>query len=317
VIAYVLDRFGPEWDLSKEPRHSILGFGCFSLAVLLIWSTDRFFQFFMPRGDVPASEPAPAFSSDAEQPALPKTVRFADLCGIASLPIAVAFGVVLALHFAIHNFILPDAVAPVGFDERVEQIGEKSLDPALEQFRRAGFGKERRITGSAFGEKSSAWLYGKGAQTGVIISLDYPFPKFHDLTPCYVGRGWSIDNATTKADPKDPKAPAIWHEFDMHKTGGRFGYVVYTEFNAEGDALSGESRLLGTLQRHERALQALYDRIFRPAEFSAPKPMGPAYQIQAFTEGDRALEPEEKAEIREMFFLAVRELRPQLFGDKK
>jgi exosortase len=68
TIAFVLDRFGPNYDLSVEPKHAILGFGCFCLAVLLIWSTDRFFLFFLPRWN---SEPAGAAGAAAIPTTLP------------------------------------------------------------------------------------------------------------------------------------------------------------------------------------------------------------------------------------------------------
>ncbi|HEX3315395.1 MAG TPA: exosortase U [Gemmataceae bacterium] len=316
IIAFMLDRFGPDWDLSDGLRHSILGFGCFSLAVLLIWSTDRFFLFFLPRwnSEAPAaSVPAPA--ADPEQPTIPKTVRFADLCRLASLPLATAFGIVLVLHFAIHSFILPDVTASPEFGDRVQKIGKKSLPTAIEQHRMMAFGTDRRGTGSAFGENSKQWIYGKGTQF-VGVSLDYPFPKFHDLAPCYVGRGWSVDLTIPHHELPNSKAPPIWHEHQMHKSGGRFGYVVFAEFNAQGDSLDGESRLLGALLRHERALQAICDRIFRPEEFKAPQPMGPAYQMQTFVESERPMTDADRQEIQQVFFGAVAKLRQELFGKK-
>jgi exosortase len=320
TIAFCLDAFGPEWDLSKEPRHSILGFGCFCLAVLLIWSTDRFFLFFLPswNNEEPAPSAAPAASDQAVQPVVPKTVRLADLCRLASAPLAAAFCVVLVMHFAIHSFILPDPVAPPGFDDKIQQIGEKSLPAAIDGYVKKAYGTDRRDTGSAFGEYSKVWVYRKGVDTHLLISLDYPFPKFHDLAPCYVGRGWNVEssNTTQELNPNPKNAPEFWHELRLWKEGGRFGYVVFAEFNAEGDALTGESRLLGSLQRNERALQAIYDRIFRPEEFKAPKPLGPAYQIQALIEADEPIQEKERTELQRVFLAASRDLRAQLFDGK-
>jgi exosortase len=316
TIAFVLDRFGPEWDLSIEPRHSILGFVCFCLAVLLTWSTDRFFLFFLPRWNDETPAPAPVAATAEQSEPLPKHVRFADLCRLASLPVATAFGIVLVLHFAIHSFILPDVTAPAGFEDNVQKIDQASLPPALEQHVKIRFDETRRDTGSAFGEHTKLWIYRKGSQF-VGVSLDYPFPKFHDLAPCYVGRGWSVDLTKAHNGLENPKAPPIWHEHRMHKSGGRFGYVVFAEFNAEGDSLDGESRLLGTLQRHERALQAIYDRVFRPEDFKTPKPMGPAYQIQTFVESENPMTDADRDEIQQVFFGAVRSLRHELFEKNK
>ena len=248
----------------------------------------------------------------------PKTVRVADLCRLASLPVATAFGVVLGLHFAIHSFILPDAVASPEFDEGREDRQGFSL-PFGHRASIAGLNSagNQRGTGNAFGEHSKEWLFADKV-TPVGVSFDYPFEKFHHLVTCYAGKGWTVERYKSMHEPEDAKAPAVWNEFDLvHKAGGQFGYVAFAEFNAQGDSLQGESRLLGALLRHEKALQALYDRIFRPAEFNAPKPIGPAYQIQAFTMADKPIDAEDRAAVREMFFLALRELREPLFGQKK
>ena len=312
TIAYFLDRFGPEWDLSKEPRHSILGFGCFCLAILLIWSTDRFFLFFLPRWN--REESAPVAAPNPDQPSVPKTVRFADLCRLASVPVAAAFGCVLALHFVVHSFILPEGVASPELDAKVLKIDAKSLDEGIEEYRLVHFQTEKRDTGSAFGESSKRWIYRKG--TFLAISLDYPFPKFHDLAPCYVGTGWTVEGSNSTHEPEKSKAPAVWNELRLHKSGGRFGYVVFAEFNAEGDALEGESRIFGALQRHEKALQALYDRVFRPEQFKQPNPTGPAYQIQLLIEADEPIQDKDRADVQQVFFSAVRQLRGQLFDPK-
>jgi hypothetical protein len=230
------------------------------------------------------------------------------------VPVAAAFGCVLALHFVVHAFILPDEVASPEFDAKVEKIDAKSLDKGIEGFRLVGFGTEKRDMGSAFGERSKIWIYAKG--TRLDISLDYPFPKFHDVGPCYIGKGWTVEGSNSTREPEDAKAPAVWHELRLRKAGGRFGYVVFAEFNAEGDPLEGESRLLGAVNRHEKALQALYDRFFNPSKFNAPRPMGPAYQIQAMIEADEPIQDKDKAELQQVFFAAVRQLRGQLFDPK-
>ncbi len=53
TIAYVFDRWA--LDLSAGRKHDLLGLGCFALAVLLIWSTDRLFLFLVPPAAVPGA----------------------------------------------------------------------------------------------------------------------------------------------------------------------------------------------------------------------------------------------------------------------
>jgi hypothetical protein len=220
------------------------------------------------------------------------------------------------MHFTIHSFILPEAVAPPEFDARIEKVDVKSLPPAFDQYQRFKFGAVKRETGGTFyGERSKVWIYSRPGQS-IAVSLDYPFPSFHDLSPCYVGQGWHVVEAKVIHELPGAGRPAVWQEMRMSFPGGRSGYVVYAEFNPEGDALEGESRLTGAFYRNMRALQALYDYVFRHEEFTKPKPLGPAYQIQAMIQTDGRLSPETEQELQQVFFAAVRELSPQIFEKK-
>src|SRR5262249_12716073 len=59
---------------------------------------------------------------------------------------------------------------------------------------------------------------------------------------------------------------------------------------------------------------ALYDKVFRPNQFKAPKPLGPAYQFQVFVDRDEMIDGQRMREAQEILFKVVRDLRPKLFG---
>ena len=83
------------------------------------------------------------------------------------------------------------------------------------------------------------------------------------------------------------RRPAIWHQMTLVQPGGRFGYVAFAELNFQGDALGPEPRFFGAFARHTQALETLFDRLFRPEQFKAPTPLGPAYQFQVFIDDVR------------------------------
>jgi exosortase len=316
IIAFLFDHYGPAYDFSTGMRHAALGFACFCLAILLIWSTDRFLLFFLPRTaeDATAAAPVSARVADPDaEPPLPP-LRFADLARLASVPLAVLFGIVLAMHVALHQFLMPANVAPAGLNDRLEGLTKKSLPLVIEPYVQVNFKKIERFEGTdAYGRRSDEWIYAKDAQNLVVVSFDWPFRKFHDLSECYVGQGWQVD-MTTFREKEGSKKPAVWSQMKLRQPGGRHGYAAFTALNFQGEAIGPEPRFFGALARHEQALQSLYDRIFRPDQFKAPKALGPTYQFQVFVNRDEPISAEQQQEAQEILFRTVRDLRRTITG---
>src|SRR5439155_10858871 len=126
---------------------------------------------------------------------------------------------------------------PTSLPTAVQALDTEVLPAQVASWERQGFTTETRNPGSAFGEVSRIWNYRRGQSLGV-VSLDYPFPSWHDLTRCYTGQGWRIDEETVHpATATAAEGQVGYIEVRMTKPGYRSGYLLYCEFDPQGVVL--------------------------------------------------------------------------------
>jgi exosortase len=303
VIAVVFDRWGT--DLSVGLKHDLLGFACFVLAVVLIWSTDRLLLFVLPR--------AAAASPPPTSPVRPVPVMDA-LRGAAPLmswPMAVAFGLLFLLHIATYGLAPADA-APVVLAS-VERLNRDSLPEQLAGWKQERFQTERRGTLNEYGEHSKIWIYNLEQRTAS-VSLDYPFPMFHVLDLCYINQGWAVERSRDVVGTIADGEPEFYTEVKLSKAGLRTGYLLYCECSQGGDFLEHEGNVLrSSWNRYEVAINSWRQRFARPEESESLKARRPAYQFQVFVEGNRPMRADEKDAVQQLFFHAVRGLRKEIY----
>jgi exosortase len=305
IIAYAFDRWG--LDLSLGLKHELLGLGCFLLAVLLIWSTDRLGLFLVPRAADP-SAPPPESPPPSAAPALD---AFTAAVRLLSWPTAVAFGLLFALHTATYG-LTPDG-GPGDLLPAIARLDRDTLPEELAGWKRERYYTEERETGSAYGEHSRVWAYKLGQRTA-LVAIDYPFAKFHMLDECYVNQGWALARHTDYHGDEAERTPAVWVELSLQKAALRTGSVFYCESNHSGTFLEPDpGPVRGALQRYERALTAWRQRLAHPDEAGRLEERGPTYQFQVFIEGNRPLTAEEQQAVRLLFFEAVHALRKELY----
>ena len=117
----------------------------------------------------------------------------------------------------------------------------KAVDSNL---RLVAFRGETRGRRAANGGHSRVWNV--AAPVGkMTVSLDFPFVKFHDLTVCYKSQGWRVVSDQRHAEHPATSLPAdAFHEVQMERAPGEFGYLVYGLFNSEskdgGDGFSSK-----------------------------------------------------------------------------
>ncbi len=306
LIAYTFDRAG--LDLSVGLKHELLGLGCFLLVVLLIWSADRLGLFLVPRPAQPAT-PLPPPPPPPVAPAALDAVRAAGR--LLSWPMAVAFGLLFALHTATYG--LTADVGPAEVLPAIARLDQGTLPEELAGWKRAGFITEERDTGSAYGEHSKVWSYQLGTRTA-LVALDYPFAKFHVLDECYVRQGWALSRHNEQHGDAGDRAPAAWVELNLQKAALRTGTVLYCECDHAGNFLEPEpGPLRGALLRYENAVKAWRQRFSHPEGADRRTGRGPTYQFQLFIEGNRPLTADEQQAVRALFFEAVAALRKELY----
>jgi hypothetical protein len=177
---------------------------------------------------------------------------------------------------------------------------------------RREFAALTRDANNYFGEHSHVWVYARPG-LDARVSLDWPFPGWHDLTWCYRGTGWQIDAQEVLAHAQVPDG---FVAVRMSKPGYRYGYLLFCEFDRRGTPF--RSRPGGTrdpLFRHETTLTRVSDRLAgRPAPEGDPA--GAAYQFQVWFEGPAPLTPEGEVMVRELFVAAQAQVRKEWAAGK-
>jgi exosortase len=277
-------------DLSDGWRHDALGYALFAVVLLLVVSTDQLLLF-LTASPGPFAEPAPA-PTRWSSPAF----------GLTWL-VAATFGALLACHLALYGTgdIASRATANTS-DPKPEAPTVASLPERIGCWERQEFTTTRRNPGSEFGEFSSVWIYQCDTRRAT-LSLDYPFPTWHDLTRCYTSQGWVIEEENIY-----PGADGFV-EVKLTKPAYRSGYLLFAEFNGHGERF--EARRGGphlSLQRHDSALQRLWSRA--TGETVSSDPAGPVLQMQLFVETFSPLGDDDQAEARAFFVRARQALSP-------
>ena len=102
----------------------------------------------------------------------------------------------------------------------------------LGRFRRIAFRTHHREATDLWGENSKSWTYKAGGLLAV-VSLDYTFLGWHELTDCYQTNGCKIGESVVLQDP-DGSATARSRashsgrtEVRLVRPDGQFEYLVY------------------------------------------------------------------------------------------
>ena len=243
-------------DLAEGWRHEALGAAVFGVALALVWSTDRFLLFLLSPTASAALRPASAVASSEGATSLRKIP-------LAIWPVVAAYLLLLIAHFALYGGAVSEVKTTAGpVPAVVEKLDADSLPAQFEHWQRLGFAADARNPGSAFGEFSKTWSYQNG-QNMAGFSLDYPFPSWHDLTRCYTGQGWAMDEqAVHKPAQADGADQDGYVAVRFTKPGFRSGYLLFCQFNKDGAPLDprlGAAYL--SVYRQEAALRHWWYRL--------------------------------------------------------
>jgi exosortase len=307
AVAWLSARWGI--NLADGWRHDALGMLLFALALVMIWSTDRLLVFLSRSRTGTASaiadlrETAPERTWPviaSEQPA--GTLRR------AAWPVCCAYGLIVLVHMSSIGWeskgesAAIDVIAP-----SLERLAAESLPPTVGPWKQASFMRETRSQASNFGEFSEVWTY----QTGLVraaVSLDHPFPDWHDLTICYTHQGWALGERTTGSG-EDAMRDLVFFESEMSKPGYRYGQLWFCEFECGGMPLAPPSSSLSASLRRQTSALARWTNWIRGEDGGNRRdPMGPVYQVQLFVESPVPFNAEQRRDGRLLFLESVKSL---------
>lgn len=202
AIAFGIERLGV--DLMVGWRHDALGLVIFCVTLVTLFSTDALLRFaFGPIELDETGSPEPihdnwlvmlwnrAFWPRHERPAMP---NLPNVVRQEPGPLWTRFLVLISTGFLTLGALqVWGGIGPfsrgLGIDDRIEQLSKESLPSQLAGWTLIEFKEVKRSASSEFGERSKQWTFTREGTTA-IVSIDFPFPEWHDLDSCYRGVGW-------------------------------------------------------------------------------------------------------------------------------
>lgn len=245
IIAVAQERY--QIDLAHGWRHSVLGYICLGLAILMLLSTDRLLRvlfYELPRDSVDTKRRNPLVNlwnwalATAEQPANFRMRKPASRPGSEPL-LEKLFPVVggLGLVFLVSQVALRPATTVVTTAEnKVAAIWEPDsqlMDPLKEQFTARNRTVARGSDDITLGSNSDSWeLTVKGLPARLAISQ--PYNEFHELTVCYEAIGWTLNDRRVVADYGD------WNyvKATFQKESGEQATLLYSGITRSGRSIN-------------------------------------------------------------------------------
>ncbi|MCA9077163.1 MAG: exosortase U [Planctomycetaceae bacterium] len=171
--------------------------------------------------------------------------------------------------------------------EALSNLNEETLPKSLCGFDRQVYEIEERDWSSDLGRSSQIWTYGN-QRMKCVLSLDFPFFGWHELTRCYAGLGWQLKDREVESHSEDG-----WHAASATLTNetGETAILVYGFLNERGEMLAPPAEL---------GVKRIVDRIQRQS----------ALQIQVFCPSTRPLSASDREQVRAVFRQAVQRAKP-------
>ncbi len=305
ILAIGLDRLGI--DLSEGWRHEALGLVLFSGTLALSFCTDRLLLFLLSPIASPDNQVYGAYSQDNERPPVltrlfnvvvepamlfrsgpnkDKTCRVAMPRWVPVLGILFAIvGVAQAVRAGTSGGKFRRAEASPAFLALTEQDMPQELSVGGTKLTRGEFNSPKRNSNDIMGEHSRQWKY-DGREFAMLVSVDFVFRDFHELTVCYEGLGWNLVSRRVFTRPGTEQRLV---EASFTKETGDRAYLLFGSFNNAGDNVEPPDADLGS---------GLRARLFK-ANAGVP---GGVYQTQALIQSRNEMTDENREQARTAYF---------------
>ncbi len=179
-------------------------------------------------------------------------------------------------------------------------LSEQSMPVELAGWRRIGFKTEERQRDNVFGQYSACWQYRLGNRTAS-VSVDYPFPGWHELTICYEAIDWTLQQRHVQQGAIDGSGSQRSSPFVAATLGNRSGEHASLRFGLVDD----KGQWVEPAPAEGMGLGGMRTAWGRPRS-------RPSYQFQVFSAGFRPEGAEEQQQDSSLFLTAFREIQRQL-----
>jgi exosortase len=241
IVTVVLSQLMLGVDVAHGWRHDLLGLVTFVLGMAMLFSTDQLLLFLfespIARSDRPST---PKQSSDAANESqtepVPGGLRIA-----ASWSIAAAAVIFVGLPSTAVAGIELLQYGQAGRQLTSDMVSQQALPTRIAGWEQISFQQGTQSNDPTHGPQWAAWQYRKGGLIAV-VSLDFPFYSWHNLTVCYEGAGWTVgawESRSMSDGATGGSADAV--RFMLEKPGAERGVVFFNHFDTTGQMLPAPS----------------------------------------------------------------------------
>ena len=285
MIAFLEARW--QMPVSEGWLHELAGWLAFAGALALIASTDALLLFLLGCG------PLETFAEDLRQPVPtrePGRLPAFRETALSNWTVAAAFSAMAFLQVGAWWFERASPTLPLP-----PSLGEQLLPERAGPWQRTGFEVVNRERYHELGATSQVWRY-QGQGDKLLVSLDYPFPGWHDVVYCYKTQGW------VPVGPNQVVEGGFHTKTHLAAAGGLRGYLWFGAFDAHGR--DQPVKTLGVRFRDRLANWTLL-----PQHNDSKRAQLPVYQVQLLVECYRQLNADEERQTEELFLDACRRLK--------
>ncbi len=321
-------------DVAHGFPHAMLGWGTLIVGALMLLSTDQFLSFLFGPVDTETGRSGPfgkfftkfwnnlVAGKNLDDQTAPRKRRgrkpitqagrtaIWSICGLLALGgIWSSWDVFYAFTNERHSVRFFDLDVTKPFEET-------DLPAKLDDWSVVDYKIDSRERGSDLGKRSDLWTY-RAPNCTAQISLDQPFPGWHELTTCYKNSGWNLlsrqrkeselEVLDTNGQPGKVSWPYVVAEFN--KPTGEHSFLVFSLFNTAGAPVNPPASWNPLMYFISGIKNRLSGRI-RTQFFNRA-----TYQVQAFVAGYGGFDDSTKGQIEERF-LRLREITRSKFIEK-
>ncbi len=286
TVVLVAQRMGV--DLSTGIVHDALGHVLLIVGFLLLLSTDQLLISILPLRWILNFEeeevPAPAPAADVRPATSGRALPALTLCLFA------AIGVLQLVWIG-------SSPASVSIDLAafLDAFPQDCLPTEIGGWQQTSFETEERDLTSDAGRFSRIWHY-KSGYRDAMVSVDFPFVGWHDLSRCYTARGWAVRETLVHEEDDWPLV-----EVEMTLPTGEFGTLFYCLVNPAGTPLTPAGEVGGHWRTRMEGQLPNADRLANNNETSV--------QFQQFLISEYRLLEQDRAELLKLFAQFRNQLR--------
>ncbi len=310
-----------EYDLSMGWQHELLGIVIFAMALAMVLSTDRLLCILSSawglvswrvqrrqkrrkfrgrrhrRRDSIGHDASPAAAPNRKKNASTRTQAATALW---RSPIVIGvFGCLMVLQILI--LVVPQD-STIRLSKATASLDRSVLPEQQDEWKLVDYTTEKRELRSEFGQHSKVWSY-RSSFGSTVVSFDYPFEGWHEVTRCYRSQGWNVLNRTVNGgQPAVESGAPSYVEVELSKPTGEYGYLLFNLFDDDGRPVRSPPSAISIWSKlYYRISRSPLFQLLRKSSLAAADSDAVTYQVQVLVSTDFRLSPVQRNEARSQF----------------